>query len=175
MRLTKKPAAPATPADRSAAWTIDRALKALTTACDGEDIAFPGVYLVTVDAASVRVTVSKPSVKAPAGWTASSDGRTWSAQLAALQASDVRDTGGHSFAGLVMLGASDDGQVLLDLDQAAGPISVDGPKGAVDEIVEAWITELTTNPWSATVRVARISGRNEPNLEIADRVIRQCA
>ena len=171
MRLTKKAAAPTTPADRSAAWTIDRALKALTTACDGEDIAFPGVYLVTVDAASVRVTVSKPSVKAPAGWTASSDGRTWSAQLAALQASDVRDTGGHSFAGLVMLGASDDGQVLLDLDQAAGPISVDGPKGAVDEIVETWITELTTNPWSATVRVARINGRNEPNLEIAENLL----
>ena len=29
-----------TPFDRSAAWTIDRALKALTTACDDEDIAF---------------------------------------------------------------------------------------------------------------------------------------
>jgi Concanavalin A-like lectin/glucanases superfamily len=153
--------------DRSAAWTIDRALKALTTACDDEDIAFPGVYLVTVDAASVRITVSKPSAKAPARWTASSDGRTWSAQLAALQAANVRDTDGHSFAGLVMLGASDDGQVLLDLDQAAGPISVDGPKDAVDEIVEAWVTELTTNPWSATVRVARINARNEPDLQSA--------
>jgi hypothetical protein len=171
----KKPAAqkaaPTMAVDRSAAWTIDRALKALTTACDDEGIAFPGVYLVTVDAASVRVTVSKPSAKAPAGWTASSDGRTWSAQLAALQASNVRDTDGHSFAGLVMLGASDDGQVLLDLDQAAGPISVDGPKGAVDGIVEAWGTELTTNPWSATVRVARINGRNEPNLEIAENLL----
>jgi hypothetical protein len=164
-------AAPTMAVDRSAAWTIDRALKALTTACDDEGIAFPGVYLVTVDAASVRVTVSKPSAKAPAGWTASSDGRTWSAQLAALQASNVRDTDGHSFAGLVMLGASDDGQVLLDLDQAAGPISVDGPKGAVDGIVEAWGTELTTNPWSATVRVARINARNEPNLEIAENLL----
>ena len=161
--------------DRSAAWTIDRALKALTTACDDEDIAFPGVYLVTVDAASVRITVSKPSAKAPAGWTASSDGRTWSAQLAALQTSNVRDTDGHSFAGLVMLGASDDGQVLLDLDQAAGPISVDGPKGAVDEIVEAWGTQLTTNPWSATVRVARIHARNEPNLESAENLFADLA
>jgi hypothetical protein len=164
-------AAPTTPVDRSAAWTIDRALKALTTACDDEDIAFPGVYLVMVGAASVRVTVSKPSAKAPAGWTASSDGRTWSAQLAALQASNVRDTDGHSFAGLVMLGASDDGQVLLDLDQAAGPISVDGPKGAVDEIVEAWVRELTTNPWSATVRVARINARDERNLESAENLL----
>jgi hypothetical protein len=164
-------AAPTTFDRSSAAWTIDRALKALTTACDGEEIAFPGVYLVTVDTASVRVTVSRPSVRAPAGWTASSDGRTWSAQLAALQASDVRDTGGHSFAGLVMLGASGDGQVLLDLDQAAGPISVNGPKGAVDEIVEAWITELTANPWSGTVRVARINGRNEPILEIVENLL----
>jgi Concanavalin A-like lectin/glucanases superfamily len=169
--LRAQNAAPTTSFDRSAAWTIDRALKALTTACDDEGIAFPGVYLVTVDAASVRVTVSKPSAKAPAGWTASSDGRTWSAQLAALQASNVRDTDVHSFAGLVMLGASDDGQVLLDLDQAAGPISVAGPKGAVDGIVEAWGTELTTNPWSATVRVARINARNEPNLEIAENLL----
>jgi hypothetical protein len=168
-------AAPTMPVDRSAAWTIDRALKALTTACDDEGIAFPGVYLVTVDAASVRVTVSKPSAKAPAGWTASSDGRTWSAQLAALQTSDVRDTDGHPFAGLVMLGASDDGQVLLDLDQAAGPISVDGPKGAVDGIVEALGTQLTTNPWSATVRVARINARNEPNLESAENLFADLA
>jgi hypothetical protein len=164
-------AAPTTPVDRSAAWTIDRALKALRSACDDEGIAFPGVYLVTVDAASVRVTVSKPSARAPAGWTASSDGRTWSAQLAALQTSNVRDTDGHSFAGLVMLGASDDGQVLLDFDQAAGPISVDGPKGAVDGIVEAWRRELTTNPWSAPVRVARINARNEPNLESAENIL----
>ena len=164
-------AAPTRPVDRSAAWTIDRALKALTTACDDEGIAFPGVYLVTVDAASVKVTVSKPSAKAPAGWTSSSDGRTWSAELAALQSSNVRDTDGHPFAGLVMLGASDDGQVLLDLDQAAGPISVGGPKGAVDEIIEAWGTELTTNPWSATVRVARINARNETNLESAENLL----
>jgi Concanavalin A-like lectin/glucanases superfamily len=179
VRRDKKPAAqnvaPTMPVDRSSAWTIDRALKALTTACDDEGIAFPGVYLVTVDAASVRVTVSKPSAKAPAGWTASSDGRTWSAQLAALQTSNVRDTDGHSFAGLVMLGASDDGQVLLDLDQAAGPISVDGPKGAVDGIVEALRTQLTTNPWSATVRVARINARNEPNLESAENLFADLA
>jgi hypothetical protein len=163
--------AAATTLDRSAAWTIDRALKALKTACDDEALPFPGVYLVTVDAASIRVTVSKPSAKAPAGWTASNDGRTWSAQLAALQASNVRDARGHSFAGLVMLGASDDGQVLLDLDQAGGPISVDGPKGAVDKVVEAWVTELTANPWSATVRVARINPRNKPNLESAGNLI----
>lgn len=163
------------PVDRSAAWTIDRALKALTTACDDEGIAFPGAYLVTVDAVSVGVTVSTPSAKAPAGWTASSDGRTWSAQLAALQASSVRATGGYSFAGLVMLGASDDGQVLLDLDQAAGPISVDGPKAAVDGIVEAWRTELTTNPWSATVRVARVNGRGEPDLEGAANLLADLA
>ncbi len=171
MKAAAQSAAPTVPVDRSAAWTIDRALKALTTACDDEDIVFPGVYLVTVDAASVRVTVSKPSAKAPAGWTASSDGRTWSAQLAALQTSNVRDTGGHSFAGLVMLGATDDGQVLLDLDQAAGPVSVGGPKGAVDGIVEALATQLTTNPWSATVRVARINGRGEPNLDRAENLL----
>jgi Concanavalin A-like lectin/glucanases superfamily len=173
-RRRKKPAvrnASPTPADRSAAWAIDRALKALTTACDDEGIAFPGVYLVTVDAASITVTVSKPSAKAPAGWTASSDGRTWSARLSALQTSNVRDTARAPFAGLVMLGTSEYGRVLLDLDQAGGPISVDGPKASVDETVEAWVTELTTNPWSTTVRVARVHARNEPNLESAENLL----
>ncbi len=163
------------PADRAAAWTIDRALKALTTACDDEGIAFPGVYLVTVDAASVRVTVSKPSAQAPGGWTASSDGRTWSAHLAVLQASNVRASDRYSFAGLVRLGSSDDGQVLLNLDQAAGPISVDGQKSAVDGIVEAWATELTTNPWSARVRVARVNGRSEPDLQSAENLLADLA
>lgn len=170
-RSAARIAAPRTAVDRSAVWTIDRALKALAVACDDEHIPFPGVYLVTVDAASVSVTVPKPSAKAPAGWTASRDGRTWSAQLAALQASNVRDTVQQSFTGLVMLGVSNDGQVLLDLDQAVGPIAIDGPKAAVDAVIEAWIAELTTNPWSATVRVARIGARSEPDLDSAERLL----
>ena len=169
-RGAARSAAPA-PADRSGIWAIDRALRALTTACDDQGIAFPGAYLVTVDAESIAVTVSRPSTRSPAGWAASSDGRTWSARLSELQTSSVRDTGGNSFAGLAMLGASEDGQVLLDLAQAGGPISVDGPKAAVDEVVEAWIRELTASPWSAPVRVARVYARTEPDLESAENLL----
>lgn len=151
-------------ADGSAAWTIDRALKILTAEGADEGIAFPGAYLVTADANSITVTLAAPSTRAPDGWTPSADGRTWSAALVELQSASARDLGGREFAALATLGATDDGRVLLNFAQARGPVSVDGARSAVDDVVEGWVSELTGNPWSGATRVVRVASRGDARL-----------
>lgn len=145
--------------DRSASWTIDSALKIVTTACAAELIAFPGLYMATVDDASIHLHLTAPSTRVPTGWTSSPDGRVWSASLAHLQLQTVPSTGNEQFAGVATLGTSESGRVLLDFHQARGPVSVDGPAGAVNDVVEGWLLELTSSPWSGSPQVVRLGAR----------------
>lgn len=142
--------------DGSSSWTIDSALKIVTAACDREQIAFPGLYLVTVDATSIHLLLSTPSAKPPEGWTASSDGRTWSATLAYLQTQSVPAESNGQFSGLATLGTTDTGRVLLDFDMARGAVTVEGAAAAVSDVVESWLTQLTGSPWSGSPQVARL-------------------
>jgi hypothetical protein len=151
-------------ADGSAAWTIDRALKILAAVSAAEGIVFPGAYLVTADATSIKITLAAPSTRAPQGWTPSADGRTWSAALVELQSASAGDIGGREFAALATLGATDDGRVLLNFAQAHGPVSVEGAASAVNDVVEGWVSELTGNPWSGATSVVRIASRGDARL-----------
>lgn len=152
-------------ADRSASWTIDSALKVLTSACEEEQIRFPGLYLVTVDASSINVLLSTPSAKVPSGWTASSDGRTWTASLAYLQGQRVPEVSNEQFSGLATLGTSQTGRLLLDFRQANGPISVEGSSSAVTDVVEGWLSELASNPWSGSPKIVRLGARGTAQQE----------
>jgi FlaG/FlaF family flagellin (archaellin) len=155
-------------ADRSSSWTIDSALKILVAACDDEQIRFPGLYTVTVDNSSVHVLLSSPSAKVPAGWTASSDGRTWSAPLAYLQHQRVPDVSNQEFSRLVTLGTAETGRILIDFHHAKGAVSVEGSTSAVTDVVEGWLSEFVGNPWSGTPQVVRLGPRNpagQENLE----------
>jgi len=154
--------------DRSASWTIDSALKIVVAACDAEQIAFPGLYLVTVDATSVHLHLSVPSAQVPDGWTASPDGRSWSASLSHLQTQPVPAISNQQFSAVATLGSTDSGRLLLDFHQANGVISVDGPAASVTDVVEGWLTELTSNPWSTSPDVIRLGARGsaqQPTLD----------
>ncbi|RWZ68184.1 hypothetical protein ELQ92_02810 [Labedella populi] len=145
--------------DWSASWTIDSALKIVSAACDAEDIPFPGLYLVTVDGASIHLQLTAPSTRAPSGWSASSDGRIWTAALAHLQRQPVPETGSERFSGLATLGITDAGRLLLDFHRAGGPVSIDGPATAVADVVDGWLAELTGSPWSGSPHVVHLAAR----------------
>jgi hypothetical protein len=155
-------------ADRSASWTIDSALKILVDAYEAEQIRFPGLYLVTVDSSSIHVLLSAPSASVPSGWSASSDGRTWTAPLGYLQGQRVPEVSSEQFSGLVTLGTTQEGRVLLDFHQATGVISVEGTSIAVTDVVEGWLSELESNPWSGSPHVARIGARGNATRETLD-------
>lgn len=167
-RRIRRPSAaePSLPAgDRSASWTIDSALKIVTFACTAEQITFPGLYLVTVDGALIHLHLTTPSSRAPSGWTPSPDGRIWKASLADLQLQVVPNTGTERFSGVATLGATDSGRLLLDFNQAHGPVSVEGPATAVADVVEGWLAELTSNPWSGSPQIVRLAARGTAQQE----------
>jgi hypothetical protein len=145
--------------DRSASWTIDSALKIMIAACESDRIPFPGLYLVTVDGASIHLQLTAPSTRAPSGWTASPDGRVWSAALAHLQRQSVPESGNEQFSGLATLGTTDAGRLLLDFHRARGPVSIEGLAGSVADVVDGWLAELTGNPWSGAPHVVHLSAR----------------
>jgi hypothetical protein len=161
--------------DRSASWTIDSALKILTSAGDSEQIDIPGIYLVTMDGSAIHLLLSSPSVKAPSGWTASPDGRTWTATLAQLQGQRVPDTSNEPFAGLATLGTAQTGRTLVDFSQARGLISVEGPPSLVADVVDGWVTELTSNPWSGSPKVIRFGNPDASQRESFDRFLARLA
>lgn len=166
-RAAVLPPAPPT-VDRSAAWTIDSALKILVVACADEAIRFPGLYLVTVDDASIHVLLSTPSAAVPSGWSASSDGRTWSASLRYLQAQRVPEVSNEEFSRLVTLGGTDEGRILLNFQHANGPVSIEGAPGAVDDVLEGWLSEFASNPWSGSPDVVRLNARESAGTETLD-------
>lgn len=177
LRRRKRPAAAGEPSftatDRSASWTIDSALKIVTSACEAEQIAFPGLYFVVVDSSSIHLHLSVPSAKVPVGWTASPDGRRWSATLAHLQTQPVPAVTNEQFAAIATLGTTDTGRLLIDFNQANGVVSVDGSSAAVTDVVEGWLTELTSNPWSGSREVVRLASRGNTQQQSLDDFLTQ--
>lgn len=147
--------------DLTASWTVDRALRTLSTACAGAGRPLPELYAVTLQAREVTLRLSAPDEDPPAPWRADEHGRTWSAALAALQSAPVDPALADPYPRLVTAGVSDGGRVLLELSQARGVIGLDGDPRAARAVAELWTSELARNPWSQGVRVLRAGFRTE--------------
>ncbi|UQU61671.1 hypothetical protein COUCH_21755 [Couchioplanes caeruleus] len=136
--------------DTAASWTVDRALRVLTTAAGA---GVPAIYGVSVDEAWLKLRLVVPHEPAPAPWTAQDGGRLWVAALRDLQVLPVDPAAAALCPRLVTLGSLYGTRELLDLGQAPGVIALQGDPGATAALAAAWATELTTSPWSPGVRV----------------------
>lgn len=156
-RRIPKPAGPHhVPHDPSASWTVDRALKALILACEREGKLVPGFVMVIVDVTSVHLHLASPTLHPALPWITSEDGLVWSCSLAAVQLEPIEARTVNTFTGLVTIGTSDDGRVLVDLAQARGLISIKGDKESQRAVARRWIDEFSFNPWSGATRVVLI-------------------
>jgi hypothetical protein len=142
--------------DTSAAWTVDRALRVLMTACERDGLDLPGVTGVFIEGSSLRLRLTNPAAPAPEPWVVSEDGQSWVAPLAKLQSGAASDGSTAQFARLVNLGMGETGRVLVDFGAARGVISLDGPTQARHEVLRRWLGELTGNPWSDDPRVVMV-------------------
>ncbi|MEV4705271.1 hypothetical protein [Actinoplanes sp. NPDC049316] len=136
--------------DTAASWTVDRALRVLTTAW-GPDI--PAIYGVAVDEAWLKLRLVVPHEPAPAPWQAQDGGRLWVASLRDLQFLPVDPDAAAPCPRLVTLGSLYGTRELFDLGQAPGVIGLQGDDAATAALAAAWATELTSSPWSGGVRV----------------------
>lgn len=156
-----KPSAPPRRADYGL-WTVDRAVRVLTTSCDRAQRSAPRAHAVVVGADTVAFHLVTPDEPAPTGWTTSDDGRTWRAQLRWLQGAAVAEAVADPYPRLVSLGTGGEGFVLLNLGQAGGVIGLEGDAAQARALARDWARDLATSPWSRNVRVVRVGFRNDP-------------
>ena len=143
-------------------WTVDRAVRVLTTSCDREQRGAPVAHAVVVGADTVAFHLRTPDEPAPAGWTTTNDGRTWQAQLRWLQGANVAEALPDPYPQLVSLGTGGEGFVLLNLSQAGGVIGLEGDARQSRALAQDWARDLATSPWSRDVQVVRVGFRDDP-------------
>lgn len=108
----------------------------------------PTVYAAHLSAQGLDLWIHPPEQEAPEPWESHDAGRTWR-----LLAHEGRGIDEHSLAdvpapypGLVSLGVTDSGRVLIDLEAAHGVIAITGHR--VRDALAALAVELATNRWS---------------------------
>ncbi|MBM6406059.1 hypothetical protein JQN72_17620 [Phycicoccus sp. CSK15P-2] len=152
----ERPPAP-TPLDSSVSWMVDRALRVLASACRAAGRTLPEVAMVVVGPEHLSLRLLSPDDMTPSGWAARDFGRTWASSLRHLQTAAVDDTLDDPLPQLVTVGGTAQGRVLVDLARARGVVAVDGDGAGQRHLLDIWMHELTTNPWSREVRVVRVA------------------
>jgi hypothetical protein len=157
-------AAPArnTSYDSSGAWTVDRAVRALATACAQQARPAPAVGAAILGPQSVMVRLATPDETPPPGWYSDDQGRAWWIPLEQLSIAPVDGTQPAPFPRLVSLGVTDVGRVLLNLGQADGVISLEGDPARVHGLARTWASRLTTSPWTVGLQVIRVGFGHDP-------------
>jgi hypothetical protein len=149
--------------ERSGAWTVAHAARALATGCFEAGRPLPEVGAVALGPDSVLLRLTTPDGAPPQGWAAEQSGRAWRAPLSWVRVAPVNDRLPEPFPLLVSVGASSDGRVLLNLARAAGMVSLDGDGVLARAMVRSWSRRLTTAPWAAGTRVIRVGFEPDPD------------
>jgi hypothetical protein len=154
--------------DRSGAWIVDHAVRALATGCAERYRPVPPVGAVVLAPEAVSVRLTTPDEAPPPGWNAEDHGRTWRAALQWLQTAAVDTSLPDPFPLLVSVGVIDDGRLLLNLAQANGIISLEGDTGLARRLIHTWSRRLSTSPWVAGTRVIRVGFEPDPDFAGVD-------
>ncbi|MFC6080788.1 hypothetical protein [Sphaerisporangium aureirubrum] len=116
----------------------------------------PTIYAVHLSARGLDLWVHPPEADAPEPFEAHDGGRTWR-----LLAHEGRAIDEHAlldaaapYPGMVSLGVTDSGRVLIDLEAAQGVIAMTGHR--VRDALAALAVELATNRWSDQMRVTLV-------------------
>jgi hypothetical protein len=147
----------------SDAWAVDRAAQALATACAQQGRAVPDAIAVVLGPESITVRLATPDESAPVGWTVADAGRVWSSTVSEVQRAVVDNSLPAPFAQLVPVGLTGSGQVLLNLSQSGGVISLDGDTDRVVELARAWSVRLARSPWANGLKVVRVGFELDPS------------
>ncbi|MBB2909637.1 hypothetical protein FHS43_000883 [Streptosporangium becharense] len=133
----------------------------------------PTIYAAHLSSQSLDLWIHPPQQEAPAPWAAHDGGQVW--RLPAHEGRMLDDRAladaPAPYPGLVSLGSSDEGRVLVDLEAAHGPISLTGPQSTA--ALAALAVELATNRWSDRMRVTLVGFGEELTAIAPDRI--RCA
>jgi hypothetical protein len=148
--------------ESSGAWTVDRAVRALATACAQQSRPVPALGALILGPESVQLRLVTPDEAPPPGWSAGDQGRTWRMALDLLPNVPMDNALPAPYPRLVSLGVTGAGRMLLNLAEADGLISLEGDPVRVRDLARTWASRLTTSPWSAGIWVIRVGFDQDP-------------
>ena len=142
-------------ADDPATELLDTSLRHLSRALAASRKAPPTIFAAHLSADELDLWVAPPDEHPPAPWTASDGGQVWKLPVAAASLLDA--VGALApYPGLVTLGTSDSGRIMVDLEAAHGLIAVHGPAEGVQAALAAIAVELVTSRWSDRMQVTLV-------------------
>ncbi|WP_144761311.1 hypothetical protein [Curtobacterium sp. 9128] len=141
--------------DPAAPWGIDRVLRAVAASCEAAGVVFPGALRITVGT-TVRLDLASPTTAPPQPWTATPDGRSWSAPMWALQAVPLVGSAPTEFTAVVSVGTAGDDTVLVDLRRVRGIVALAGESAARDAVLRRIVDQVRTDPWSTGTAVLTV-------------------
>jgi hypothetical protein len=142
-------------ADDPATQLLDISLRYLSRSLAASRKAPPTIFAAHLSADELDLWVAPPDEHPPAPWTASDSGQVWRLPVAAASSLDA--VGALApYPGLVTLGTSDAGRIMVDLEAAHGLIAINGPADGVQAALAAIAVELVTSRWSDRMRVTLV-------------------
>ncbi|GAA2555206.1 hypothetical protein GCM10010435_27200 [Winogradskya consettensis] len=147
---------------RSGAWIVDHAIRALAAGCAERGRRLPDVGAVVLGTDAVSLRLTTPDLAPPPGWTAGHDGRTWQAALHRLDTTAVDPRAPWPLPLLVSLGDIGDGRLLFNLAAADGMIGLTGDGPLAARLVDDWSRRLTSGPWAGRAQVIRVGFDPDP-------------
>ncbi|GAA2888630.1 hypothetical protein GCM10010517_52650 [Streptosporangium fragile] len=157
-------------ADAPGSRMLDVGLRMLGRSLAAADRVPPTIYAAHLSPQSLDLWIHPPDSDAPAPWTAHDDGQVWRLPAHEGRMLDERALADAPapYPGLVSLGSSGEGRVLVDLEAAHGPISLTGPQTTA--ALAALAVELATNRWSDRMRITLVGFGEELTAIAPDRI-----
>ena len=147
-------------ADDPAVRMLDTGLRYLSRELSAAGQTPPTVFAAHLGQENLDLWVAPPDPQPPRPWQAADGGQVWRLPFAAIAGLDVAEAGGPAglapYPGLVSLGTSESGRILVDLEVAHGLIAVRGGRRVVQAALSALAVELVTNRWSDQMQVTLI-------------------
>ncbi|WIE64920.1 hypothetical protein DEI99_017055 [Curtobacterium sp. MCLR17_036] len=154
--------------DPAAPWAVDRVLRSVDASCANAGVVFPGAVRMTVGT-TVRLDLASPTIAPPQPWTATPDGRSWTAPMWALQAVPLVAAAPTEFATVVSLGTDGDETVLVDLRRVRGVVALRGERPARAALLQRIVDQVRTDPWATGTAVLSVGGASDAGTAVSVR------
>jgi hypothetical protein len=159
-------------ADTAGAQALDAGLRHMTRTLAGLGRRPPAVFAAFISRHYLDLWLCRADPDPPPPWAAEDEGLVWRLPLssAAGMAGDEARAALAPYPGLVSIGTSEDGRVLIDPGAAGGVISLRGPSPLVRGALAALAVELATSSWSGQLQLTLVGFGAELTLLAPGRV-----
>jgi hypothetical protein len=152
---------------------LDTGLRSLSQELAARGKTPPTVFAAHLGQVNLDLWIAPADKNPPQPWLAVDDGQVWRLPLGAVAGLDPDEAGAAlaPYPGLVSIGTSDTGRMLVDLEVAHGLIAVRGSRGMVQSVLAAMAVELATNRWSDRMQITLVGFGPELQLLSPERIV----